>query len=299
MLHELSTGQSLFSGTSDFEVMKRIVEAPIRPPSTQVPGYPAELDRIVCKALAREPARRYATARELQLDIERFALEQKLPISTARLAGFMEREFADRIAAWRQRASLEYAARTTLARPPSVEVEIIDRVPTTQRDSGPFAAQRRWRRYALMVGSALAGISLAVVAQRQLAGAHAVARAPVVAPHEASATAPAPSATASPEASAAPSVGVDASRFHLAAPIAVVPPVAPPEPWLARAKPAPRRAAPSSSEAVVRRHRPQHHAPSTKITRRAATKSVAAPEPQRAPQDNWNPEDGLPPGSNH
>jgi len=171
LLHELSTGQSLFSGTSDFEVMKRIVEAPIRPPSTQVPGYPAELDRIVCKALAREPARRYATARELQLDIERFALEQKLPISTARLAGFMEREFADRIAAWRQRASLEYAARTTLARPPSVEVEIIDRVPTTQRDSGPFAAQRRWRRYALMVGSALAGISLAVVAQRQLAGA--------------------------------------------------------------------------------------------------------------------------------
>jgi tRNA A-37 threonylcarbamoyl transferase component Bud32 len=256
LLHELSTGKSLFSGTSDFEVMKRIVEDPIRPPSTQVPGYPRELDRIVLKALGRDPQQRYATAREMQLDIERFALEQKLPISSARLAGFMELQFADRIAAWRQRVALEYAARVALARPPSVEVEIIDAAPTTRNETISRPAKQRGRN-ALVVGGALVAAGLLVAAQRYVAAPRIAAAAPVaIAP---AAAAPPPVAVAEPTVPAPAPAVVVAPRHH-------------------------------------RTHR--HGTTSTKITRRTV-KSDPAPEPARPTQNNWNPEDGLPPGTNH
>ena len=41
-------------------------------PSTVVPGIPADLEAIVMKAIAKNPANRYATAGEMREDLERF-----------------------------------------------------------------------------------------------------------------------------------------------------------------------------------------------------------------------------------
>jgi serine/threonine protein kinase len=316
LLHELSTGKALFKGTSDFELMKAIVEDPLRPPSAEVAAYPGELDRIVLKALARDPADRYATARELQLDLERFAVEHKLPISSARLSGFMQQQFADRIARWRERVSLDYAARASTARPPSAEVEIIA-AEATSVEEVPAAPPPRRRVRAGIVSAAAAGAALLFFAQRQLASSHAAA-----APIAATAAAPIAATAAAPIAATAAAAAVPTAAAAVptaAVPTAAaVPTTAPAVPTAAAPAPdhgaaaepvavaaavvatrEPRLSTPTqrtSSPATARRHRHDHH--------RVAKPATTAPAPVKsAPtphsQPNWNPEDGLPPGSSH
>jgi len=101
VLYELSTCTKLFKGDSDFQIMKQIVEQPAPRPSLHKPGYPRELERIVSRALALERSERYATAEELQLDLEVFAREHKLAISSVTLGRFMQDWFDDKIQAWK------------------------------------------------------------------------------------------------------------------------------------------------------------------------------------------------------
>jgi eukaryotic-like serine/threonine-protein kinase len=274
LLHELSTGKPLFGALSDFDIMKAIVENPVRAPSAQVPGYPSELDRIVLKALARDPAHRYESARELQLDIERFAVEHKMPISSARLAGFMQERFADRIAGWRQRVALDGAARASMARPPSAEVEIVPAGTTTTSVDAPIAAKPRKSSRVALIAAAAAAAAIAVVAQHQLASSHA-------------ATAPAvPSPSLAPASVAMPPP---------AAPIAATAPAPIASAHIASAPSAPVASAPVAS-AAPRHHRNAHH----HVAKRASAAPAAAkPAPTQHPPADWNPEDGLPPGTTH
>jgi serine/threonine-protein kinase len=66
VLHELLTGERLFTGPSDLAVMERVRAAEAIPPSSSNRGVPAELDRVVLRALAREPEARFAWASELR-----------------------------------------------------------------------------------------------------------------------------------------------------------------------------------------------------------------------------------------
>ena len=56
------------------------------------------------KALSRDPARRHETARELQLELEQYALENKLMISAMARAAEMESLFGNKVEAWREAA---------------------------------------------------------------------------------------------------------------------------------------------------------------------------------------------------
>jgi hypothetical protein len=92
LLYELTTLTKLFRGGSDFALLKKIVDHPIEPPSKRLRGYPLELEGIVMKALAKAPEERYQTAQALQLDLEAFARERKLAMSSvgvSRLVGSM------------------------------------------------------------------------------------------------------------------------------------------------------------------------------------------------------------------
>jgi serine/threonine protein kinase len=100
LLYELSTQSKLFRGTSDFALLQQIVESPIPPPSARVPGYPRELQAIVMRALAKNPADRYPSAQALQLDLEEFAREHKLAMSSIRIAKLMSTLFEKRNDAW-------------------------------------------------------------------------------------------------------------------------------------------------------------------------------------------------------
>jgi serine/threonine protein kinase len=100
LLYELSTLTKLFRGTSDFALLQQIVEKPIPPPSLRVPTYPRELEKIVMRALAKSPEDRYPTAQALQLDLEEFAREHKLAMSSIRIAKLMGALFEKRNDAW-------------------------------------------------------------------------------------------------------------------------------------------------------------------------------------------------------
>jgi serine/threonine protein kinase len=131
VLYELTTHTKLFKGESDYDIMKAIVEHDAPMPSTRKPGYPPELERIVMKGLSRNPDDRYPNAEELQLDLENFAREQKLRISTVTVARFMEQLFGKKIEEWRmaqQRGTelFEHVAQTVTAGTPSYSSQGID-----------------------------------------------------------------------------------------------------------------------------------------------------------------------------
>jgi serine/threonine-protein kinase len=70
VLWELLTGARLFDGETDAEIMHRVLACKVKPPSSLLPGLPEVYDRILARGLARDPAARYQTARELALELE-------------------------------------------------------------------------------------------------------------------------------------------------------------------------------------------------------------------------------------
>jgi beta-lactam-binding protein with PASTA domain/tRNA A-37 threonylcarbamoyl transferase component Bud32 len=79
VLYEMLTGKVPFNGDSAIEIaMKHVNELP-KPPSQLRPEVPPELDKVVLRALAKEPEDRYQTAEEFIEDLER--VESGLPVS--------------------------------------------------------------------------------------------------------------------------------------------------------------------------------------------------------------------------
>src|SRR5437773_388575 len=71
VLYELLTGQVPFTGDTPLEIaMKHLSEVP-KPPSELRPEVPHDLDLVVLRALAKDPADRYRTADEMDADLVR------------------------------------------------------------------------------------------------------------------------------------------------------------------------------------------------------------------------------------
>ncbi len=87
-LYELILGRPAFPGNDRADLLRRIAHSDPVPPRRIDPTLPRDLETIVGKAMAREPEHRYATARELAEDLERF-LDGR-PIR-ARRPGVLER----------------------------------------------------------------------------------------------------------------------------------------------------------------------------------------------------------------
>ena len=75
-LYELLTLRPAFDGQDRQEILRKIAEEEPAPPRKLNPAVPRDLETIVLKAMAKEPAGRYATAKELADDLRRF-LEHK------------------------------------------------------------------------------------------------------------------------------------------------------------------------------------------------------------------------------
>ena len=92
VLYEMLTGEVPFTGDTPVEIAMKHLNEPPRPPSSKAPGIPADLDRVVVRALAKSPQDRYQSAEELDSDLAR--IEAGLPVAqetteaaTAVLAG--------------------------------------------------------------------------------------------------------------------------------------------------------------------------------------------------------------------
>ena len=120
MLFELTTGKRLFKSGSEFETLKLICEKEYPRPSQVRAGYPARLERIVMKALAKKREERYQSAREMQADLEAFVRDERIPVSQIALAEWMERLFADKLAAQKEALQdIKHLADVIAAEPPS------------------------------------------------------------------------------------------------------------------------------------------------------------------------------------
>ena len=93
VLYELITLSRAFQGEGDFAIMNRIVNHDVEPASVRRSDVPPALDAILARALARDPSNRYASARELQRDLDAFAAEAGLSATPAAIATMMEELF--------------------------------------------------------------------------------------------------------------------------------------------------------------------------------------------------------------
>jgi serine/threonine-protein kinase len=73
VLYELLTGVVPFSGETPVEIAMKHLSSPPEPPSTKRAEIPRELDLVVLRALAKDPADRYQSAEEMDADLKRVA----------------------------------------------------------------------------------------------------------------------------------------------------------------------------------------------------------------------------------
>jgi eukaryotic-like serine/threonine-protein kinase len=78
VLHELLSGQPLFAAATELETLRSVAAGRVRPPSAYRPDVPEMLDRLVMKALERDPAHRYDSGAELAQALETLGWSRSL-----------------------------------------------------------------------------------------------------------------------------------------------------------------------------------------------------------------------------
>lgn len=95
MLWAAATGVKLWKDTPDVQIMRRAISGDVPTPQSVNPDCDDDLNRIVMKALAREPDDRYATAIELQHDLEVYVERFGAAAKQKEIARFISTLFAD------------------------------------------------------------------------------------------------------------------------------------------------------------------------------------------------------------
>ena len=93
VLWEMLTGTRLFKKTNEMATILAVRSMPIPRVSAIAPSVPAELDRIVARALCRDPDDRYPTARELARDLAGFLQTGTAPFGSIELSEWLEDRF--------------------------------------------------------------------------------------------------------------------------------------------------------------------------------------------------------------
>ncbi|MBL8621081.1 MAG: serine/threonine protein kinase [Myxococcales bacterium] len=107
MLYHLLTGRAPYQADSTAELLSAVFAGPPPPLTTLAPEAARELVAIVERAMARDPAARYATARELAEDLRRF--------QTGQLVGAHRYSLRQLVRRWLRRHRTGLAALATAA----------------------------------------------------------------------------------------------------------------------------------------------------------------------------------------
>ncbi|HEY1695651.1 MAG TPA: serine/threonine-protein kinase [Polyangiaceae bacterium] len=147
VLWEALTGVRLFQGDDEGEVVAKLLHEPIPAPRTHAPSVTRELEAVVMRGLERDPAKRFATAREMAVALERHAA-LATPIEVGawveRVAGTALAQRAARVASIDAEFGGAVASRPGVMRPPQASSATITgatvptvAVPGLARTQGP------------------------------------------------------------------------------------------------------------------------------------------------------------------
>jgi serine/threonine-protein kinase len=163
VLWEMVTGQRLFKEANDLATIHAIINDPIPPAAGRAARCPAQLDGIIGRALARDPDRRYQTARELQHDLEELATEQRIKLSSMAISDFMNGVFADEVDAWKSAQSAGITlSEHVVATGTSVALSISSSAPAGDGDvDDPRERETRRRSRPLVWAAGIAAVAAA------------------------------------------------------------------------------------------------------------------------------------------
>ncbi len=136
VIWEALTGRRLFYAENDAKTLANVMSPKVDPPSRHVPTIPKDLDALVLKGLAQDPAGRFPTAREMAR-----ALQKVIPIAPASdVSDWVEMMAGGTIAARQKRVALIESS--TPAAP--VEMESMPSMPLSLTPvSGPVSVAGR------------------------------------------------------------------------------------------------------------------------------------------------------------
>jgi len=95
MLWAAATGQKLWKLVPDTVILRRVQEGDVPSPQSVNPSCDDALASIIMKAMATDREQRYATARELQDELERYCAERSISARPRELSTFVSTLFAD------------------------------------------------------------------------------------------------------------------------------------------------------------------------------------------------------------
>ena len=96
LLFEMLTGRRLFYGETDYQTVELVRQAQVPSLTALNPEIPLELDRIVHRALARDPAQRFQHAYELQDALAQFLFSRSLKVTNRDIAQLVRECIAER-----------------------------------------------------------------------------------------------------------------------------------------------------------------------------------------------------------
>ncbi len=139
ILYQLTTGRHPLRGENDIATLHNIVsERPILPPMVFDPDFPLELDRVIMKALSREPDERFQTAREFEIALDKVMQSGVGRVRTEELGEYVRELLGER--GEERRQALREAVRVADER--AMGASAIDDVPTTIGSRVSFTTER-------------------------------------------------------------------------------------------------------------------------------------------------------------
>lgn len=85
-MYQVLTGELPFTGENTLDLLLQILHQPLPPPRQKLPHLPVELEAIILRCVARDPDQRYASARAVAADLQRYLDGEVVEAYTASLA---------------------------------------------------------------------------------------------------------------------------------------------------------------------------------------------------------------------
>ncbi len=85
-MYRLLTGELPFAGPNTVAILRQVAHHELPPPRQRMPSLPVELEAVILRCLAREPEQRYASARAVAADLERYLAGEVVEAYAAGLA---------------------------------------------------------------------------------------------------------------------------------------------------------------------------------------------------------------------